>query len=138
MPLPEGFEPLVYRTGEGDGVAVIYEQPGMAEGLGDLPWHRDCGKGGHAVTCPTVIASVFLTETSPESGELAFLPGSRHAAFNAHDPSGSGALPGAHCRLQPGDVPLHYGDTIHAALQRGPASARRRAGRASGGRAPGG
>jgi hypothetical protein len=108
-------EPLVYRIGEGDGVAVIYKQPGMAEGLGDLPWHRDCGMGGHAVMCPTAIASVFLTEASPETGELAFLPASRHAAFNAHDPSCRGALPGAHFRVRPGDVTLHYGDTIHAA-----------------------
>jgi hypothetical protein len=108
-------EPLVYRTGEGDGVAVIYKQPGMAEGLGDLPWHRDCGMGGHAVMCPTAIASVFLTEASPETGELTFLPASRHTAFNAHDPSCRGALPGAHFRARPGDVTLHYGDTIHAA-----------------------
>jgi hypothetical protein len=89
-------EPLVYRRGEGDGVAVIYKHPDLVEGLGDLPWHRDCGMGGHAVTCPTAIASVFLTDGTPGSGELLFLPGSRHAAFNAHDPQ---------CAARAGRVP---------------------------------
>ncbi len=108
-------EPLVYRRGEGDGVAVIFKEPGIREGLGDLPWHRDCGMGGHAVMCPTAIASVFLTEGSPSTGELTFLPGSRNTAFNAHDPLCRGTLPAAHFHAQPGDVTLHYGDTIHAA-----------------------
>ena len=108
-------EPLAYRRGEGDGVAVIYKQPGMTEGLGDLPWHRDCGMGGHAIMCPTAIASVFLTDGSAGAGELVFLPGSRHAAFNAHDPRWRGELPGAHFAARPGDVTLHYGDTVHCA-----------------------
>lgn len=108
-------ERLVFRVGEGEGVTVIWKHPGMAEGLGDLPWHRDCGMGGHAVMCPTAIASVFLTEAAPETGELAFLPGSRHTAFNAHDRRCRGTLPAARFRAQPGDVTLHYGDTIHAA-----------------------
>ncbi len=106
---------LVFRRGEGDGVAVIYKQPGVAEGLGDLPWHRDCGLGGHAVACPTAIVSVYLTEATPASGELVFLPGSRHTAFNAHDPQCRGDLPAAHFHALPGDVTFHYGDTVHAA-----------------------
>ena len=108
-------EALVPHRGEGDGVAVIYKQPSVAEGLGDLPWHRDCGMGGHAVICPTAVASVFLNEGSPASGELVFLPGTRHVAFNGHDPLCRGALPGAHFHAQPGDVTFHYGDTVHAA-----------------------
>src|SRR5262245_29560152 len=79
-------EPLVYSTGESDGVAVIYKHPRMAKSLGDLPWHRDCNMGGHATMCPTEITSVFLNEASPKSDTLAFLPRSRHLAFNAHDP----------------------------------------------------
>ena len=108
-------EQLVYRRGEGDGVAVIYKQPGVTEGLGDLPWHRDCGLGGHAVACPTAIASVYLTEATPQSGELVFLPGSRRTAFNAHDPQCRDDLPAAHFHARPGDLTFHYGDTIHAA-----------------------
>jgi len=109
-------EPLVPTLGEGDGVTVIWKQPGVAEGMGDLPWHRDCGMGGHAARCPTLVCSVFLTEATPETGELMFLPGSwqRSAvqAVFADDPS---APAGAHFRARPGDVSIHYGDTLHAA-----------------------
>ena len=108
-------ERLVYKKGEGEGVAVIYKRPDMIEGLGDLPWHRDCGMGGHAVICPTLVASIFLSEASPETGELTMLPGSKDAAFNAHDPVPRGELRSAHFHAHPGDVSLHYSDTVHAA-----------------------
>ena len=107
--------PLVHQRGEGDGVAVIFKRPGVTDGLGDLPWHRDCGLGGHAAICPTAVASVFFTEGSPASGELAFLPGSRETAFNAHDPPCRGALPRTHFHARAGDVTFHYGDTVHSA-----------------------
>src|SRR5207249_5832657 len=103
-------ENLVHRKGEGDGVTVILKNPDMAEGLGDIPWHRDCGLGGHAVTCPTLIASVYLTDATPETGDLRMLPGSREASFNAHVPE-SAALTGVAFRGSPGDVSLHYSDT---------------------------
>ncbi len=108
-------ETLVYRKGEGEGVAVIYKNPDLAEGLGDLPWHRDCGMGGHAVMCPVLQISVYLTEATPEMGELLMLPGSHRASFNPHAPSCDPAPHAAHFRAAAGDVSLHYGDTVHAA-----------------------
>jgi hypothetical protein len=105
---------LVHGRGEGDGVTVIYKNPGMVEGLGDIPWHRDCGIGGHAVTCPTLLASIYLTDATPETGELMMLPGSRTTTFNAHAIA-SDALTVAHFAARPGDVSLHYSDTVHAA-----------------------
>jgi len=108
-------ESLVYKKGEGEGVTVIYKHAGMVEGLGDLPWHRDCGMGGHAVMCPILVASVYLTAATPESGELAMLPGSHRAAFNAHDPRIDVTAHAAHFRANAGDVSLHYSDTVHAA-----------------------
>ena len=107
-------ESLVHKKGEGDGVTVIYKRQNMAEGLGDLPWHRDCGMGGHAVMCPTLVISTYLTAATPESGELAMLPGSHRTAFNAHDHPDLAAH-AAHFPAQPGDVSLHYSDTVHAA-----------------------
>lgn len=116
LALKDLFDPtLVYRKGEGEGVTVIFKQPGMREGLGDLPWHRDCGMGGHAAMCPTVAISVYLRETTPETGELAMLPGSHRAAFNAHDATIDPAEYAAHFAAQPGDVSVHFSDTVHAA-----------------------
>ena len=108
-------ERLVHWPGEGNGVTVIFKNPGIQEGLSDLPWHRDCGLGGHALMCPTLIASIFLTPASAETGELRFLPGSwtRTAGFaEATDPD---AHKGAGFRARPGDVTVHYGDGMHAA-----------------------
>ncbi len=107
---------FTHKVGEGQGVTVIFKHPGMSEGgLGDLPWHRDCGMGGHAVMCPTLVLSVYLTEATPESGELAMLPGSHRASFNAHDRRIDPKRYAAHFRAQPGSVSLHYSDTVHAA-----------------------
>ncbi len=109
-------EPLVHKLGEGDGVTVIWKQPGVSEGMGDLPWHRDCGMGGHAAMCPTLVCSVFLTDATPETGELVFLPGSwRRSAVQAVFAGDPSAPVGAQFRARPGDVSLHYGDTLHAA-----------------------
>jgi len=107
-------EPVVYKKGEGKGVTVIFKRPDVHQGLGDLPWHRDCGMGGHAVMCPTLLISVYLRDATPETGELVMLPGSHRCAFNAHDATDPTPY-AAHFAARPGDVSLHYGDTVHAA-----------------------
>jgi Phytanoyl-CoA dioxygenase (PhyH) len=110
------FELVHRRRGsDEEAVSVIYKTPEMAEGLSDLPWHRDCGMGGHAAMCPLMVASVFLEESTPESGELRMLPGSWRGAVPFMDPSHPRAPRGAAFRARPGDVSLHYGDVMHAA-----------------------
>jgi hypothetical protein len=107
---------LVHGRGEGDGVTVIWKLPGVTEGMADLPWHRDCGMGGHAAMCPTLICSIYLTEATPETGELVMLPGSaRRSAVQVGDARDPRSPRGAHFRARPGDVSLHYGDTLHSA-----------------------
>lgn len=98
-----------------EAVSLIFKRPGMSEGLSDLPWHRDCGMGGHAQVCPVMIASVFLTEASPQSGDLRMLPGSWNGSVPYMDANDARAPRGVHIAAQPGDVSLHYGDTMHAA-----------------------
>ena len=109
-------EALQHRVrGSEEGVSLIFKNPAMTEGLSDIPWHRDCGMGGHAVTCPILIASVFLTPASPETGELKMLPGSWEGTCGYMDPSDPSAPRGASFAAKPGDVSLHYGDVMHAA-----------------------
>ncbi len=109
--------PLEHRSkgSSEEGVSVIYKNPDMAEGLSDIPWHRDCGMGGHAVMCPVLIVSTYLTPATPESGELRFLPGSWDKGCPPIDPRHARAPRGARFEAGPGDVTLHYGDTMHAA-----------------------
>ena len=107
--------PLVPREGEGNGVTVIFKSPGMTDGLSDLPWHRDCGMGGHSVMCPVLLASIYLTPATPESGELRFLPGSWQGTYGFREATDARAPRGVGFRAEPGDVTIHYGDVMHAA-----------------------
>jgi hypothetical protein len=109
-------EGLVARKGEGNGVTVIFKNPGIREGLSDLPWHRDCGMGGHALMCPAVIVSTYLTPANRDTGELRFLPGSHVRTCGAFiDTADAGAPSGVAFDAQPGDVSVHFGDVMHAA-----------------------
>lgn len=105
---------FVPRFGEGNGVTVIYKNPGVTEGLSDLPWHRDCGLGGHAFMCPLLICSTFLTPVNPDVGDLVFLPGSHRSSCGYMDPS---VMPhhAVHVAAEPGDIAFHFSDVMHAA-----------------------
>lgn len=107
---------LAPKAAEGEqGVTVLFKNPDMVEGLSDLPWHRDCGMGGHAAMCPSMVVSIYLTPASGETGELRMLPGSwrgSYGFFEAEDPR---APAGIALDARAGDVSLHYGDIMHAA-----------------------
>jgi len=104
------------RESSEEGVSLIFKRPGMSgAGLSNLPWHRDCGMGGHAEMCPVLIASVFLTDANPDSGDLRMLPGSWKGSVPYIDANHPKAPQGARFSAKPGDVSLHYGDTMHAA-----------------------
>jgi ectoine hydroxylase-related dioxygenase (phytanoyl-CoA dioxygenase family) len=109
-------DPLVSRAQHAeDGVSLLIKNPDMTEGLSDLPWHRDCGMGGHACMCPVLVFSIYLSAARPETGELRMLPGSHAGSlgfFDARDPE---APRGVSLAADPGDVSLHYGDIMHAA-----------------------
>lgn len=98
-----------------DGVSLLIKNPGIAEGLSDLPWHRDCGMGGHACMCPILIFSTFLQPSRPETGELRMLPGSHTGTYGFFEPEDPKAPSGVPIAADPGDVSLHYGDIMHAA-----------------------
>jgi hypothetical protein len=110
-------EPLAHQSkgSNAESVSLIWKRPGMTEGLGDLPWHRDCGMGGHAILCPLLIASVFLTPANEDTGELRFLPGSWNRGCGPIDARHPKAPRGVSVAAAPGDVSLHCGDTMHAA-----------------------
>lgn len=101
--------------GDKDGLAILWKQPGVEEGLGDLPWHRDCGMGGHASMCPTAVTSIFLGPNTKEAGQIRFLPGSWKSSFPFTDGNDAGAPEGVAPAAEPGDITLHYGDGLHVA-----------------------
>lgn len=109
--------PMAHKQGptDKDGVTVLWKQPGIEEGLGDLPWHRDCGMGGHASMCPTAVLSLFLGPNRAEAGSIRFLPGSWQSSFPFADARSSDAPEGVAPPAEPGDITFHYGDGLHYA-----------------------
>ncbi len=105
---------LVPNLDAGDFASVLYKNPDMVEGLSDLPWHRDCGMGGHAVMCPTINVSIYLSEANEATGPLKVLPGSHRGSVPAIDATHEKAPSGIFVEGRPGDVSFHYGDVMHA------------------------
>ncbi len=98
-----------------DGNSVVMKVPGSEGGLADLPWHRDCGMGGHPVKCPLLNVGIQLDAATADTGQLQMIPGSHR---------GTSRLPNAReaenhlvvaLTTEPGDVTVHFGHTLHAA-----------------------
>jgi hypothetical protein len=96
-----------------DGNGVVIKVPGAGPGLADLPWHRDCGMGGHPVKCPMLNVGIQLDAATAGSGQLQMIPGSHRGTSRL--PGAAGALPVVPLSTQPGDVTVHFGHTLHAA-----------------------
>ncbi len=110
-------EPLVTKgEGKRDSVTVLWKRKDVVEGLADLPWHRDCGMGGHATNCPMVVMTICLTDGGPGSGELRVLPGSHKGSYPFIDGRDTRAPRGQPLRVTAGDVSLHITDAMHASL----------------------
>ncbi|HVM64466.1 MAG TPA: phytanoyl-CoA dioxygenase family protein [Acidimicrobiales bacterium] len=105
---------LVPCTDRLDGVSVVIKNPAVVAGLSDLPWHRDCGVGGHRALCPGLNVGLQLDRADAANGQLHFLAGSHHHAAQQGPPPGEGA-PVVAVDAAPGDVTVHFGHTLHAA-----------------------
>ena len=98
-----------------DGNGVVIKVPGSSGGLADLPWHRDCGMGGHPVKCPMLNVGIQLDPATPESGQLQMIPGSHRGTSRLPDAREAQVHPVVALETEPGDVTVHFGHTLHAA-----------------------
>ncbi len=98
-----------------DGNSVVIKVPGASEGLADLPWHRDCGMGGHPVKCPMLNVGIQLDRATPESGQLLMIAGSHRGTSRLPGTAETEHLPITALSTEPGDVTVHFGHTLHAA-----------------------
>jgi hypothetical protein len=111
-----------------DGNGVVIKVPGSSGGLADLPWHRDCGMGGHPVKCPMLNVGIQLDAATAESGQLQMIPGSHRGTSRLPSPREAGNHDVVALTTEPGDVTVHFGHTLHAAPPpRDPAASGRRA-----------
>ena len=109
--------PLVPIDEHNDGISIVIKHPGAGEGLTDLPWHIDCGLGGHPIMCPSVLLGVQLDEATATTGQLHFLAGSHGTTATHLGPEvlGRPEYPTVAVTTAPGDVTVHLGDTLHLA-----------------------
>jgi hypothetical protein len=98
-----------------DGQSVVIKNPDVTAGLSDLPWHRDCGLGGHPVLCPSVAVGIQLDAATAETGQLHFVAGSHRGSSHPLQPGDEARLPVRAVDTQPGDVTVHFGHILHAA-----------------------
>ncbi|MEM8500748.1 MAG: phytanoyl-CoA dioxygenase family protein [Pseudomonadota bacterium] len=109
--LQESLQPVGMRM---DGVSVVIKNSDVVEGMSDLPWHRDCGMGGHHLICPSLNIGIQLDESSADNGQLKFLAGSANHANPPVDES-TPDLPVAALNARPGDVSVHLAHVMHIA-----------------------
>jgi hypothetical protein len=98
-----------------DGNSVVIKVPGATSGLADLPWHRDCGMGGHPVKCPMLNIGIQLDSATAETGQLLMIAGSHSGTSRLPGPDQVDGLPVVALKTEPGDVTVHFGHTLHAA-----------------------
>ena len=96
-----------------DGPMVFIKHSDVVKGNGDLGWHVDDGIGGHPVMCPLIQAGIQLDHANAANGQVRVLAGSHRYAKHWVAWGEEGDLPAVALDTEPGDLTLHYGDTMH-------------------------
>ncbi len=93
----------------GARVGALTKPIGVAKGISDVPWHKDCSLGRHSYECCSLTVGISVTGADAQSGQLRVVPGSHRALVWP-----------APC-VQPGldleaiDLPTRTGDvTVHS------------------------
>jgi hypothetical protein len=97
-----------------DGPMSFIKNADVVKGNGDLGWHVDDGLGGHPVMCPLVQAGIQLDVADAANGQLMVLAGSHRYTNHWLAWGDEGDLPVVRLETRPGDLTLHFGDTMHS------------------------
>ncbi len=97
-----------------EGSAVLLKVPGNTTGLSNIPWHQDCGMGGHAIMCPAVSVGIQITGSNAGTGNLQVVPGSHGQAIHYRWERRLQQVPVVSIDTAPGDVTVHIQDLMHA------------------------
>lgn len=97
-----------------EGSAVLLKVPGNTSGLANIPWHQDCGMGGHALMCPAVSVGIQLTGSDAATGNLRVVPGSHGQAIHYRWEQRFQQVPEVSIDTAPGDATVHIQDLMHA------------------------
>jgi Phytanoyl-CoA dioxygenase (PhyH) len=97
-----------------EGSAVLLKVPGNTSGLSNIPWHQDCGMGGHAIMCPAVSVGIQITGSDASTGNLLVIPGSHGQAIHYRWEDRLRQVPIVSIDTAPGDVTVHVQGLMHA------------------------
>ena len=100
------------HTGKREG---LVKPLGIVRGLSDLPWHKDCGQGGHSYMCNGLTTGISVTGADRTSGALGVIPGSHRANTMATGRDRRLDLQPIMLETRTGDVTVHCSDTLHRA-----------------------
>jgi hypothetical protein len=84
-------------------------------GLSDLPWHKDCGQGGHSYYCNGLSVGISVTGADADSGALGVVPGSHRANVQTAGKDESLDMAAIKLETKTGDITVHCSDTLHRA-----------------------
>ena len=99
-------------------VEGLFKPIGVADGISDVPWHKDCSLGGHAQRCSSMTVGISVTGADADSGQLRVVAGSNRALVRPAILRGSadhGHLPELELPTATGDVTVHLSCTLHMA-----------------------
>lgn len=97
-----------------EGHSILIKAPGELKGLANIPWHQDCGLGGHPITCPSVAIGIQLTAANAEVGHLEAIAGSHGQTCRYGLDRNFADVPHVAVDTEAGDVTVHIADLMHA------------------------
>jgi hypothetical protein len=97
-----------------EGIGVVIKPAGKLRGLANIPWHTDCGLGGHLIQCPSVAIGVQLTDATPETGCFEAIAGTHGASCPVPTADDLTRWPHLLVPTEAGDVTVHIADLMHA------------------------
>jgi hypothetical protein len=97
-------------------IEALFKPIGVAEGISDVPWHKDCSLGRHSYECCSLTAGISVTGADARSGQLSVVAGSHRALVWPAPTLQPGLdLPVVDLATRTGDVTIHLSCTLHMA-----------------------
>ncbi|HNI36375.1 MAG TPA: phytanoyl-CoA dioxygenase family protein, partial [Microthrixaceae bacterium] len=102
----------------GNRAEALFKPIGVASGISDVPWHKDCSLGRHSYECCSLTVGISITGAGPTSGQLRVIAGSHRALLwpSLIDTSKLD-LPDVALPTDIGDVTVHLSCTLHMAQE---------------------
>ena len=99
----------------GNRVEALFKPIGVAHGISDVPWHKDCSLGRHSYDCSNLTTGISVTGATADSGQLRVRPGSHRALCWPALPQPGLDLPDRALPTEQGDITVHLSCTLHMA-----------------------